>query len=35
MTGKVQEWVREVEQLAAIASSQPHAAYAAMTWPFQ
>ena len=31
VTGKVQEWVREVEQLAAIARSQPHAAYAAMT----
>ena len=28
--GKVQEWVREVEQLAAIANSQPHTAYAAM-----
>jgi len=31
VTGKVQEWVREIEQLAAIASSQPHAAYAALT----
>ena len=31
VTGKVQEWVREVEQFAAIARSQPHAAYAAMT----
>ena len=29
--GRVQEWVREVEQLAAIARSQPHAAYTAMT----
>ena len=31
VTGKVQEWVREIEQLVAIASSQPHAAYAAST----
>ena len=31
VTGKVQEWVREVERLAALARSQPHAAYAAMT----
>ena len=31
VTGKVQEWVREVERLAVITRSQPHAAYAAMT----
>ena len=31
VTGKVQESVRKVEQLAAIASSQPHPAYTAMT----
>ena len=31
VTSKVEEWVREVKQLAKIASSQPHAAYAALT----
>ena len=31
VTSKVQEWVREVKQLAKIANSQPHAAYAALT----
>lgn len=35
VTGMVQEWVREVEQLAAIASSQLHAACCYDTWPFQ
>ena len=31
MTSKVTNWIKEVEKLATIASSQPHAAYAAFT----
>ena len=29
--GKVQEWVEEMTRLSGIATSQPHAAYAALT----
>ena len=31
VTEKVHEWTKEVEQLTTIASSQPHAAYNALT----
>ena len=31
VTEKLHEWTKEVEQLATIASSQPHAAYSALT----
>ena len=31
VSGKVEEWIKEIKQLAKIASSQPHAAYAALT----
>ena len=31
MTNKVQQWAGELEQLASIARSQPHAAHAAFT----
>ena len=30
---KVQEWVGEMARLSSIASSQPQAAYAALSWP--
>ena len=34
VTEKVHEWTKEVEQLATIASIQPHAAYSALTHGF-
>ena len=31
VSGKVQEWTKEIKHLAQVAVSQPHAAYAAFT----
>ena len=31
VSGKVKEWVKEIKRLSAVASTQPHAAYAAFT----